>query len=221
MKKVFIITGTNRGLGESFVDILMNRGDNFIISISRSASEVQKGFSRDKFYLLKADLSDSNLIQKIEVIKDLIGEEEIFFINNASIIDPISKIEDLEDEAIDKVLSVNVKSTIWITQYLLRNFKNNKLSFVNISSGAANRPIGNWSMYCSSKAFIKMFYTVAQNEYKHHRFFNIDPGVMDTEMQKTIRASNFPDVLDFQNLQKEGKLKSTKEVAFEILNTIS
>ena len=66
-----------------------------------------------------------------------------------------------------------------------------------------------------------MFFNVAESEYKQHRFFNIDPGVMDTNMQKSIRNSDFPDVADFQNLEKEGKLKSTKAVALEILNTIS
>ena len=66
-----------------------------------------------------------------------------------------------------------------------------------------------------------MFFNVAESEYKQHRFFNIDPGVMDTNMQKRIRNSDFPDVSDFENLEKEGKLRSTKAVASEIFNTIS
>ena len=124
-RKVFIITGANRGLGKAFVDILIEDKNNFIISISRSISEDQKTYSSSGFYFLKADLADNSIGEKITVLKDLIGVENIFFINNASIIDPISKIEDLTDEAIDRTISVNIKSTILITKYLLTYFNDN------------------------------------------------------------------------------------------------
>ena len=220
MQKVFIITGANRGLGKAFVDVLIKNENHFVISISRSQSEEQKTYAPTNFYFLKVDLSENTLGKKIGVLKDLIAKEEIYFINNASIIEPITKIEHLNEDAIDKTISVNIKSTMLITKYLLRHFDNHKLSFVNISSGAANLPISNWSLYCASKAFIKMFFNVAESEYEQHRFFNIDPGVMDTNMQKSIRETDFPDVSNFKNLQEEGKLKLPKDVALEILNTV-
>lgn len=221
MKKVFIITGANRGLGKAFVDLLIRNEDCFVISVSRSLNEAQKNYSSKNFYFLEADLADQDFGKKIEMLKNLIESQEVCVINNASIIEPIKKIADLEESAMDRVLSVNIKSTMLITQFILQHFNSNKLSFVNISSGAANRAIANWSLYCASKAFVKMFFNVAESEYPQHRFFNIDPGVMDTNMQKSIRESDCPDVSDFLNLQKDGKLKSTKSVALEILNTIS
>lgn len=220
MKKIFIITGANRGLGQGFVDFLIKDNNNFVISISRSLSEAQKTYIHDNFYFLKADLADNTIYKKIAVLKTLITNEAVYFINNASIIEPIGKIENLEDQAIERTISVNIKSTIQLTKYLLCNFSENKLTLINISSGAANKAISNWSLYCSSKAFIKMFYEVAESEYEQHRFFNIDPGVMDTSMQQRIRNSDFPDVLNFKDLQKEGKLKSPKQVALEILHTV-
>lgn len=220
MKKTVIITGANRGLGKAFVDILIKDRDFFVISISRTESEEQKTYSASNYYFLKADLSDNRFYEKITVLKDLIGDEAIFFINNASTIEPISKIADIKVGDIDKILSVNIKSTMLITKYLLKHFSENKLSFVNISSGAANRAISNWSLYCSSKAYIKMFFNVAESEYKQHSFFNIDPGVMDTYMQKSIRNSDFPDIKNFQSLKEEGKLRLPNDVALEILNTV-
>jgi benzil reductase ((S)-benzoin forming) len=151
----------------------------------------------------------------------LIGNEAICFINNASIIEPIVKVEDLDESAIDRTISVNVKSTMVITKYLLKNYNKNPLTFVNISSGAAKRAISNWSLYCSSKAFIEMFFNVAESEYKQHQFFNINPGVMDTGMQKSVRASDFPDVENFKDLQKENQLKEPIDVAEDILKTIN
>lgn len=220
MKKTVVITGTNRGLGKAFVDVLIKDQDCFIISISRSLSEEQKSYSSKQFYFLELDLSKDNIGAKITVLKDLIGDEPIYFINNASIIEPVVKIEDLDLDAIDKTIAVNIKSTMVISNYFLKNFKTNPLTFVNISSGAANRAICNWSLYCSSKAFIEMFFKVAECEYPQHSFFNINPGVMDTGMQKILRDSNFPDVENFKDLHKEGQLKAPTNVASEILKTI-
>jgi benzil reductase ((S)-benzoin forming) len=130
------------------------------------------------------------------------------------------KIENLDEQSVDKIIAVNVKATIKLTQYMLKNYSQNQLTLVNISSGAAGRPIDNWSLYCSSKAFNQMFFDVAESEYQQHRFFNINPGVLDTGMQKDIRESDFPDVIKFKELQKEGRLKSPIDVAKEILETI-
>jgi benzil reductase ((S)-benzoin forming) len=221
MKKTVVITGANRGLGKAFVDVLIKDENCFVISMSRSLSEEQKAYSLKRFCFLEMDLSKDSLGEKITALKDLIGNEAVYFINNASIIGPIVKIEDLDEAAIEKTMSVNIKSTVLITKYLLGNFNTNPLTFVNISSGAANRAISNWSLYCSSKAFNKMFFNVAENEYKQHRFFNIDPGVMDTGMQKSLRASDFPDVENFKDLQKEGQLKSPIDVAEDILKSIN
>jgi benzil reductase ((S)-benzoin forming) len=220
MKKVFIITGATRGLGSAFVDVLCANKNNFVISISRSISENQKELLPANFYFLKADLSENSIAEKMIVLKDIIGKEDICFINNASSIEPIVKIEDIEEAAMDAVISLTIKSPILMMKYLLKNFQNNKLTFVAISSGAAHRPISNWSLYCSSKAFIEMFFAVAKSEYNQYRFFTIDPGVMDTTMQKKIRETDFPELLNFQNLRAEGKLKSPLDVAKQILTTV-
>ena len=220
MKKTVVITGANRGLGKAFVDVLIKDEDCFVISISRRLSEEQKSYSSKQFYFLETDLYKDAVGEKILALKPLIGDEPVYFINNASIIEPIVKIEDLDEAAIDKTISVNIKSTMLMTKYLLGNFNRNPLTFVNISSGAANRAISNWSLYCSSKAFIQMFFNTAESEYKQHRFFNIDPGVMDTGMQQSLRASDFPDVENFIELQQEGQLKAPIVVAEEILKTI-
>lgn len=220
MKKTVVITGANRGLGKAFVDVLIKDEDCFIISLSRSLSEDQKNYTSKRFCFLELDLSKDSVRSRITALKDLIGDETVYFINNASIIEPVVKIEDLDIDAIDKTISVNIKSTMVITNYFLQNFKTNPLTFVNISSGAANRAICNWSLYCSSKAFIEMFFKVAECEYPQCSFFNINPGVMDTGMQKSLRASNFPDVENFKDLHKEGQLKAPIEVAAEILKTI-
>jgi benzil reductase ((S)-benzoin forming) len=219
MKKTVIITGANRGLGKAFVDILIKDEECFVISMSRSLNEEQKKYSSKQFCFIEVDLAKNNVVEKVTKLGDMINDEAVYFINNASVIEPIVKIGDLDEAAIDKTISVNVKSTMLLTTYLLNNYSTNPLTFINISSGAANRAISNWSLYCSSKAFIQMFFNVAESEYKQHRFFNINPGVIDTGMQQSLRGSDFPDVEKFKDLQKEGQLKSPIDVAVDILKT--
>lgn len=220
MKRIFIITGANRGLGHALADVLIQREDHFIISLSRSQSEVQSGYKKDGFYWLKVDLAENSLEEKLEELKHFITTQEVCFINNASIIEPISSIANLQENDIDKVIAVNIKAPMLIVKHLLKYYVNNKLTFVNISTGAAHRPIHNWSLYCATKASAKMFFDVAQHEYEQHRFFSIDPGVMDTSMQERIRENDFPDAENFRIIHREGKLKLPSDVAVDIVNTL-
>ena len=180
MKKTVIITGVNRGLGKGFVDVLIQDKDCFIITISRSLTKEQKEYSSKRFYFLEMDLSEDNITEKIEGLKGLIKTEAIYFINNANIIGNIKKVEDVEESVIDSVLSVNIKSTIIITQYLLKNCHEHKMSFVNISSGAANQSINNWSLYCSSKAFGKMYFNMSNRAKSAH----VIRGIPDSKNPK-------------------------------------
>ncbi len=68
-----------------------------------------------------------------------------------------------------------------------------RVTVVNVTSGAADRPIGGWGMYCSTKAATKMFLSVlARQEGTDYRLkvHHFDPGVMDTKMQSRIRKSD-------------------------------
>jgi NAD(P)-dependent dehydrogenase (short-subunit alcohol dehydrogenase family) len=62
---------------------------------------------------------------------------------------------------------------------------------INVSSGAAHRPLQGWSAYCSAKAGLAMLTAALALETAQLgvRVFGLAPGVVDTEMQVTIRAS--------------------------------
>lgn len=218
--KVFIITGANRGLGEALVSELIKEPSNLIISISRSQTNNQATYEGSRFHFLETNLSEPSIHKKLNVLTQLIDRQAIYFLNNASIIEPITKIENVKDQDIEHTLAVNIVAASSLVKFILKHFKNNSITCINISSGAAHSAIRNWSLYCSSKAFMDMFFKVAQTEYPEYRFHSIDPGVMDTGMQKSIRESDFPDIANFQALKKDGKLKSARTAALEILKSI-
>lgn len=215
--KTFIITGTNKGLGEAMVAAIMENSDDLVIAISRRLSENQMKYDNKRFLFVECDLSLQNINEKMQIIRDSVPSEEIVFINNASLIAPISKVGEFEECQIEELISVNVKAPIVISNFLLKNFQSKRITIINISSGAAERPIKSWSLYCSSKASLKMFFEVMKSENPKHTFHNIDPGIMDTDMQFEIRNSEFEGSREFIDFKNGGVLKSPHEVAKRII----
>lgn len=222
MKNIFIITGTSSGLGKAFVDLLLYQSEILIISISRNLHSDHINIDKNKVIQITADLSSCNISILIENIKEVVPvNSTIYFINNAFSIKPICKIESLEEDQISLNLRTNIFFPVIFISTLLNSFSNHELRILNITSGAATRPIENWSLYCSCKSFLNMFFKVLETEIKSNvLIYNIEPGVIDTNMQRIIRDSEFPESEYFKNLKIENKLKSPNEVVYQILKTI-
>jgi NAD(P)-dependent dehydrogenase (short-subunit alcohol dehydrogenase family) len=99
--------------------------------------------------------------------------------------------------------------------------------FANISSGAALYGYGGWTLYCAAKAGLENFIRALATEQKMeaHPFIavNINPGVMDTEMQALIRATSaadFPDVGRFVHRKEQGELALPDGVAAAIMRIV-
>ena len=69
-------------------------------------------------------------------------------------------------------------------------------SYVNVSSGAASRPLEGWSAYCAGKAGLAMLTRSLHLELGERgvRAYGLRPGVVDTDMQGVIRASGVNEV---------------------------
>jgi len=223
--KAIIITGISRGLGKAFFDILKDE-QAYLVCISRSFADYQITLAEksDKIELLKFDLSNvKDLLSGLKNSKTLEKSdfEELVFINNAGVIIPIGKVGDIDKEEISKSININFTSPALMTNFLLGycNKNKTKLKIINISTGAADKPFEGWSVYCSTKAAAKMFFDVIAEE-KKATVENVDPGVLNTSMQKEIRdadESDFPLVKNFEDLEKKGELKEPEKVAFSIL----
>ena len=97
-----------------------------------------------------------------------------------------------------------------------------------ISSGAALRPYAGWSLYDAAKAGMDHFVRTLALEQaaQPHPFLtvNLDPGVIDTQMQALIRSTDkvdFPDVERFILRKEMGKLTPPTKVAESILEILA
>ncbi len=223
--KAIIITGVSSGLGKAFFDILKDK-EYYLICISRSFNVYQnKLVEKGNIELIKFDLNnidDLTLKLNSSIILNKCDFDELIFINNAGIISPIGKVGNIDEKDIKKSIHINLLSPILITNYLSALCIKKKIEFkiLNISTGAADKPFEGWSLYCSTKSAIKMFFNVIEKEKDNVVVVNIDPGALNTIMQEEIRNANksyFPLVDYFRNLEKEGKLKEPSQVALIIL----
>lgn len=225
--KYFIVTGGSRGVGESIIRNLFNENHQ-VLCVSRTINDdlVQEATMKKLPTTFESfDLNEVNHITdfmrrwKTSVDKNNI--EGIYLINNAGIINPIKPIFDCHSEELIKNVQINLIAPMILQSEFIKICHelvgvNNQLieqRILNISSGAATRAIQGWSSYCTSKAGLDMFSSCVEEDLKEVgssiKVVSLAPGIVDTNMQKEIRASKeseFSLVKDFKEYKKNGQL---------------
>lgn len=221
--RTIIISGVSRGLGKELFTCLTGMPDVLLIGISRpSDSEIIN--TNENQLIFYIDLAQDNIIFPDPSLWIRPTTTQLIWINNAGTIDPIGKIGNLDVNEVDHALHTNLISPIKITSILVHATLKYKLPFkvINISSGAALSPIPGWGVYCTGKCGISMFLDCLAKDHPNVELTHIDPGVLDTEMQKKIRESDekdFPLVSNFIAYHNDRQLKDPKAVANDIVAT--
>lgn len=225
MGKVLIITGGNKGIGHGICEAYKHHGYR-IISISRSQL-----FSEDpdQVNYIQFDLGQTKqLTALIEMIFKGLNKHDISkitLVNNAATTGPIRRFEENSSSDIEKVISLNLVAPLMLASRFIQftdGWKSRR-HIINISSGAAVRPLAGMSTYCVSKAAIDMLTrSIALEQEKNNKDFKIIsvyPGLVDTEMQAGIRmsdSSHFPEVKAFREFKRNGSLAAKYDVGKEI-----
>jgi benzil reductase ((S)-benzoin forming) len=228
--KAYVITGISGGLGKAFFEIMTSLSDEVrVIGISRRFLPEQEALAAEhpeRIRLVKCDLSRPEELPTAAQMAEYLADDridEVVLINNAAVVEPIGPIGTLDPATLVSAAQVNFTAAQVLTNALFAVPKVGKaevaIKVLNISSGAAKRPIEGWAAYCAAKAGNEMFFDVLAAQYAHEsrvRISNINPGVMDTAMQAKIRASEFPTRQRFVSLKEEGQLPTPEEVARKI-----
>ncbi len=192
---VVLITGAGRGIGAATAKILTEQGVKVGVLARRraDAEAVVAGLSAGSALALGCDMRDRvGLREALEALEEAFGPLT-GLINNAAIIGPLEKLHEADPDAWAETIDVNLSATLWVIQAVLPGFiERGSGTIINISSGAAHKPIAGWSAYCASKAGLAMLTQSLHLEYAAAgvRVFGIAPGVVDTGMQTAIRASD-------------------------------
>lgn len=216
MSKLFIVTGSSKGLGRGLVENLVQNHP--VIGISRS-----NDFEQENFTWLKCDFANP---QSIDELSLELNTEEVVLINNAGWIGPVKHVGNQDTQEVVNLFNINVSSVFAMTNKLVLWTKETgkKLTVINISSGAATAVIDGWSAYCASKAAVNSFSEIVQHEANLNklpiRVHAMAPGVIDSPMQAEIRtadSSDFSRIADFQGMKENGDLQTAEETAEKVL----
>ena len=168
-KKIFVVTGAGSGIGREITKAIINKGGIVAgVDLRRDGLIELKnelGAHSDSLSIHEASVADKKAVQAIA--KQIINEHGHVdgLINNAGIIQPFVKINDLDYDTIDRVMGVNFYGTLYMLKaFLPEMLKRPAAHVVNISSMGGFLPVPGQSIYGASKAAVKLMTEGLQSE---------------------------------------------------------
>lgn len=159
--KVVVVTGAGSGIGRALVLKLVNEGAHVaaadINEVALKETRDMAGQHGDKISLHVVNVSDRAAVDALpgDVIETHGNVDGL--INNAGIIQPFVRLNDLQYDAIDRVLNVNLFGLIYMTKAFLPHLlQRSEAHIVNVSSMGGFFPVPGQSLYGASKAAVKL-----------------------------------------------------------------
>jgi NAD(P)-dependent dehydrogenase (short-subunit alcohol dehydrogenase family) len=224
---VAIVTGVSRGLGAALAGELLERRF-IVLGLGRTSNPALSG---ERYRFAQVDLAeaaamDTLLAPGFKEIKEL-RPASVCLLNNAAIVDPIGVFGSLSSPEIASAAATNLAAPVALANLFCGVFSDPTVSrrVINISSGAAARPIPGSAVYSISKAGIEMLTLALAAEHAAPTFraITLRPGVIDTDMQTFIRSQP-PEVLPvvdmFKGFKRDGLLVPPGVVASKIVSKL-
>lgn len=217
MNKLIIITGVSSGIGYALTQLFLSKGEK-VIGIGRRNS-----IQHANFHFIEKDLSNTT---DFSFLTPFINEsKEILLINNAAIIGNLERISEQTHTDVVEVMQTNTIAPILLIQSVIRHFSLDlPLTILNISSGAAQRPIPACASYCASKAALDMYaqtiYLEETERGRNIKMYCVSPGVVDTDMQlkmRSVSSANFSSAETYKTLKENNELQNPKQIAKKIM----
>ena len=194
--KVVIVTGASRGIGAVAAAALAAAGAAVMLAArdAKLSAEVASkiGAAGGKAAALACDVADYAAVEAlVAATTQRFGRPDIL-INNAGVIEPIATIAGSDPAAWARNVQINLVGAFNAVRAVLPGMlAAGGGTIVNVSSGAALRPLEGWGAYCAGKAGMAMLTRAIMLEEGAHgiRVFGFQPGTTDTDMQVLIRAS--------------------------------
>lgn len=161
-QKTFIVTGGGNGIGRELVLLLLKRGAR-VAAVDLNAGTLAEtrnlaGKQQERLSTHLLNITDRQAVERLpeEVLKWHGSVDGL--VNNAGIIQPFVRVNDLDYAAIEKVMQVNFYGLLYMTKSFLPHLlKRPEAHIVNISSMGGFLPVPGQTVYGASKAAVKLF----------------------------------------------------------------
>ncbi len=217
MDQTILITGASRGIGAAAARWAGELGANLVLAARSSGpleqtAEIvrQKG---GRALVVRADLSSEADCQAIvHRAIETFGRIDAL-VNNSAVIEPMGPVAEARPDDWRYNWEVNLLGPVMLSKYALPYLRVTGGCILNISSGAAQNVIGGWGAYSSTKAAINQLSRVMAIEEPQVTVIALRPGIVDTQMQATIRDKGKPRMAEpsynwLSGLHAQGQLLS-------------
>lgn len=159
--KVIVVTGAGSGMGRALVPALLDKGARVAAVDLNEATLAETvalaGSPGDKISAHVVNVSDREAVEALPGAVIAAHGAVDGVINNAGIIQPFVRLNDLPHDAIERVLNVNLYGVIYMTKAFLPHLlKRPAAHIVNVSSMGGFFPVPGQSLYGASKAGVKL-----------------------------------------------------------------
>ena len=236
-----VLTGASRGMGLAMAQQLL-APDRVLLCMSRQISETLQ---------VEAERRGARLIQWSQDLADTTAARyrlanwlsdqgaqrcaSATLINNAGVIPSIGPLEHCPPDELARALRVGLEAPMQLTAGFLGATRawvdagwRGRRQVLNISSGLGRNAMASQAPYCAAKAGLDHFTrcSALDEAQRAHgaQLVSLAPGVIDTDMQRQLRAgepSEFPDRQRFVDLSEKGLLSSPEQAAARVLAWLS
>ena len=198
--KVALISGGARGQGAAEARLFVGEGAKVVIGdvldeeCKKTAAGINAKFGAKSAVAIHLDVTRSaEWKSAVETCERELGGLDIL-VNNAGVIEPIAEIAASDPAVWARNIQINLIGAYFVVRAVLDRMLQDGGTIINVSSGAAYRPLEGWSSYCAGKAGLAMLTRSLVLETTGVRLFGFSPGTIDTDMQVKIRASGLNQV---------------------------
>lgn len=183
--KIVLITGASSGIGESCAKAFAAEGAKLVLAARRvDRLQALAASLPVPTHVVELDVTDKNAVAAVLANLPAEWREIDILINNAGVAAGSAKLQDYKVEDMDKMVDVNVKGLLYVTNAILPGMvQRQRGHIINLGSVAGWYSYGNGAVYCATKAAVKSITEALKQDLLGTpvRISAVSPGLVETE----------------------------------------